>query len=71
MWNAKAVSRHKLEVTQFLNESHIDTMLLVETYSPANKTFKKEATLSTARIIRMVNVCNKLLADQVYQVAVR
>jgi len=46
-------------------------MLLVETYSPANKTFKKEATPSTARIIRMVNVCNKLLADQVYQVAVR
>jgi len=30
MWNANGVSRHNLEVTQFLNENHIDIMLLVE-----------------------------------------
>jgi len=32
MWNANGVSRHNLEVTQFLNENHIDIMLLVETH---------------------------------------
>jgi len=32
MWNANGVSRHNLEVTLFLNENHIDIMLLVETH---------------------------------------
>jgi len=32
MWNAIGVSRHNLEVTQILNENHIDIMLLVETH---------------------------------------
>jgi len=29
MWNANGVSRHSLEVTQFLNENHIDIMLCI------------------------------------------
>jgi len=32
MWNANGVSRHNLEVTQFLHDNHIDIMLLVETH---------------------------------------
>jgi len=32
MWNANGVSRHNLEVTQFLNDNHIDIILLVETH---------------------------------------
>jgi len=32
MWNANCVSRHNLEVTQFLNDNHIDIMLLVEAH---------------------------------------
>jgi len=32
MRNANGVSRHNLEVTQFLNENHIDIVLLVETH---------------------------------------
>jgi len=32
MWNANGVPRHNLEVTQFLNDIHIDIMLLVETH---------------------------------------
>jgi len=32
MWNANGVSRHNLEVTQFLKDNLIDIMLLVETH---------------------------------------
>lgn len=32
LWNANGVSRHKLELTQFLNNNHIDVMLISETH---------------------------------------
>jgi len=32
MWKVNGVSRHKLEITQFLNDNHIDIMLLVDTH---------------------------------------
>jgi len=32
LWNANGVSRHKLELTQFLHDNHIDVMLLSETH---------------------------------------
>jgi len=40
MWNAKGVSRNNLEVTQFLNDNHIDIMLLVETHLTNKYNFK-------------------------------
>jgi len=40
MRNANGVSQHKLEVRQFLNENHIDIMLLVETHLTINYNFQ-------------------------------
>jgi len=32
LWNANGVSRHKLELAQFMNDNEIDVMLLAETH---------------------------------------
>jgi len=32
LWNANGVSRHKLEIAQFINVKEIDVMLLAETH---------------------------------------
>jgi len=40
MKNANGVSRHKLEVTHFLNENHVDIMLLVETHLTSKYNFQ-------------------------------
>jgi len=40
MWNANGVSKHKLEVTQILNENHIDIMLMVETHLTSKYNFQ-------------------------------
>jgi len=40
MWNANGVSRHNLEVTQFLNDNNIDIILLVETHLTNKNNFQ-------------------------------
>jgi len=43
-WNSYGVSRHNLEVTQFLNDNHIDIMLLVETHLTNKYNFQIRGT---------------------------
>jgi len=54
MWNANGVSRHNLEVTQFLNDNHIDIMLLVETHLISKYNFQIRGYTFTAQTIQMV-----------------
>jgi len=40
LWNANGVSRHKLELSQFMNDNEIDVMLLAETHLTNKYNFK-------------------------------
>jgi hypothetical protein len=40
LWNANELLQHKDEVTLFLNEQHIDILLISETYFTAESYFK-------------------------------